>query len=300
MDTFISARMGSSLQTPQQTSRFPEMADILCQSLLPRTKANFTDGIAFCRVINENKTPTKPCDFQSPDDFYYVTQYKDKNGDSDVQDIYDYAGGSHRKTAVVFKHREVRRGIWCLYYLSGNPRVSKKDLKVIDTNYQYTQKAHGGLFVISFTGKHNSPDVTVFQSVPDNNVSIMWQVPQIIVMSIGEILIAVTGLEFSYQEAAPSMKSVVSSLFLLTNAIGDLLLIGITKISFSRNMAVYFFLFCGLMTVTMVVFTLLSIFYYEYKKDEESFVDEIDMEDEDDFTMTSLKDELTNSNKPRK
>jgi len=39
-------------------------------------------------------------------------------------------------------------------------------------------------------------------------VSILWQFPQVLVMTIGEILFSVTGLEFSYSQAAPSMKSV--------------------------------------------------------------------------------------------
>jgi hypothetical protein len=46
------------------------------------------------------------------------------------------------------------------------------------------------------------------QLVRPNSVNILWQLPQLFVMTVGEILFSVTGLEFSYSQAAPSMKSV--------------------------------------------------------------------------------------------
>lgn len=45
--------------------------------------------------------------------------------------------------------------------------------------------------------------------VRPNSVSVLWQLPQYFVMTMGEILFSVTGLEFSYSQASPSMKSVL-------------------------------------------------------------------------------------------
>lgn len=45
--------------------------------------------------------------------------------------------------------------------------------------------------------------------IQPNSVNILWQLPQIIVISFGEVLICVTALEFVYSQAAPSMKSVL-------------------------------------------------------------------------------------------
>jgi dipeptide/tripeptide permease len=42
-------------------------------------------------------------------------------------------------------------------------------------------------------------------------------------MTAGEILFSVTGLEFAFREAPDSMKSVVTSCWLLTTAVGNLL-----------------------------------------------------------------------------
>jgi dipeptide/tripeptide permease len=45
--------------------------------------------------------------------------------------------------------------------------------------------------------------------VQANNVSIIWQLPQHIVLAFGEVLLCVTALEFVYTQAAPTMKSVL-------------------------------------------------------------------------------------------
>jgi hypothetical protein len=47
------------------------------------------------------------------------------------------------------------------------------------------------------------------QVVRANSVKIYWQIPQIFVIAVGEVLVSVTGLEFAYSQSAPSMKSVL-------------------------------------------------------------------------------------------
>uniref|UniRef100_A0A914RBC6 Uncharacterized protein n=1 Tax=Parascaris equorum TaxID=6256 RepID=A0A914RBC6_PAREQ len=37
----------------------------------------------------------------------------------------------------------------------------------------------------------------------------LWQLPQFFVITLGEVLFSVTGLEFSYSQATPNMKSVL-------------------------------------------------------------------------------------------
>ncbi|KAJ8604778.1 hypothetical protein CTAYLR_001029 [Chrysophaeum taylorii] len=51
---------------------------------------------------------------------------------------------------------------------------------------------------------------------------ILWQLPQIFLITVAEILVSVTGLEYSYRAAPPKFKSLVQSAFLLTTALGDL------------------------------------------------------------------------------
>ncbi|CAJ2501148.1 Uu.00g040010.m01.CDS01 [Anthostomella pinea] len=56
-----------------------------------------------------------------------------------------------------------------------------------------------------------------------NHVHIAVQTPAYVLIGISEIFISVTGLEYAYTKAPPSMKSFVQSLYLFTSAIGSAL-----------------------------------------------------------------------------
>lgn len=51
-------------------------------------------------------------------------------------------------------------------------------------------------------------------------ITILWQVPQYILVTAGEILFSITGLEFAYSQAPESMKSVVQAVWLFSVAGG--------------------------------------------------------------------------------
>ncbi|TVY37724.1 Peptide transporter [Lachnellula occidentalis] len=53
-----------------------------------------------------------------------------------------------------------------------------------------------------------------------NNIHIAIQVPAYMLIGISEIFASVTGLEYAYMKAPPSMKSFVQAMYLLTNAFG--------------------------------------------------------------------------------
>lgn len=54
----------------------------------------------------------------------------------------------------------------------------------------------------------------------ENMVSVFWQVPAYIFIAFSEILASVTGLEYAFLNAPKTMKSLVMSVFLVTNAGG--------------------------------------------------------------------------------
>ncbi|EME77436.1 uncharacterized protein MYCFIDRAFT_54281 [Pseudocercospora fijiensis CIRAD86] len=54
-----------------------------------------------------------------------------------------------------------------------------------------------------------------------NHVHIAVQTPAYVFIGLSEIFISVTGLEYAYTKAPPSMKSFVQSLYLFTNALGS-------------------------------------------------------------------------------
>lgn len=56
-----------------------------------------------------------------------------------------------------------------------------------------------------------------------NHVHIAVQTPAYVFIGLAEIFISVTGLEYAYTKAPPSMKSFVQSIYLFTNAFGSAL-----------------------------------------------------------------------------
>src|SRR5207249_11247761 len=53
-------------------------------------------------------------------------------------------------------------------------------------------------------------------------ISILWQVLPYVVLTIGEILVSVTGLDFAYTQAPLTMKSVIQSFWNRTTAAANL------------------------------------------------------------------------------
>ncbi|KPI91940.1 Peptide transporter family 1 [Papilio xuthus] len=96
---------------------------------------------------------------------------------------------------------------------------------------------------------------------PPNSLHILWLVPQYVVMTMGEVMFSVTGLEFSFTQAPASMKSVLQSVWLLTVAFGNLIVVLIVEGNFLDAQWKEFFLFAGLMLLDMLIFTVMALRY---------------------------------------
>lgn len=62
------------------------------------------------------------------------------------------------------------------------------------------------------------------------SLSIAWQFLPYLVLTISEILLSTTGLEFAYTQAPPSLKSVITSFWNLTIFLGNILVAGVTAL----------------------------------------------------------------------
>ncbi|MDO7885536.1 POT family MFS transporter [Hymenobacter cheonanensis] len=94
--------------------------------------------------------------------------------------------------------------------------------------------------------------------------SVWWQVLAYFVVAGGTLLVAVTGLEYAYTHAPPALKSLTTSLWLLTIAGGNYFL-AIMNASIARGGffarfqgAGYYWFFVGLMAVNFVLFALVA------------------------------------------
>lgn len=100
---------------------------------------------------------------------------------------------------------------------------------------------------------------------PKKSVSVFLIIPQFFVLCCGEIMVSITGLEFSYTQAPASMKSILMSGWLSTVAVGNLIVSLVAQLKFG-DMAMEFFFFAALMAFFTAVF-LLIIQYYTYRED---------------------------------
>jgi len=99
-----------------------------------------------------------------------------------------------------------------------------------------------------------------------NTVSLAWQCFPYIILTAGEVLVSTTGLEFAYTQAAPSMKSTIMSFWLLTVAMGNLLVTTVTQLGGGHGDASVssgrFYLYAGMMMAAGVLFVLTAVRYH--------------------------------------
>ncbi|KOB77657.1 Yin, partial [Operophtera brumata] len=88
----------------------------------------------------------------------------------------------------------------------------------------------GAVYTINVYNDSNSIFVANPLTItPPNSVHILWLIPQYVVMTMGEVMFSVTGLEFSFTQAPATMKSVLQSVWLLTVAFGNLIVVLIVE-----------------------------------------------------------------------
>jgi proton-dependent oligopeptide transporter, POT family len=98
-------------------------------------------------------------------------------------------------------------------------------------------------------------------------LNVLWQTVPYVVLTAAEVLVSTTGLEFAFREAAPEMKSIVMSFWLLTIAFGDLLVVAVTKLfSDASNHAASvsttrFLLYAGMTFGVAILFSVVASFY---------------------------------------
>ncbi|VVC31971.1 Major facilitator superfamily domain,Proton-dependent oligopeptide transporter family,PTR2 family [Cinara cedri] len=97
-----------------------------------------------------------------------------------------------------------------------------------------------------------------------NFIHMAWQLPQIIVVTVAEILFSITSLEFSFTQAPTSMKSLLAAVNLLTVAFGNLIVAIVSEVRISQNQVYEYLFFAGLMVLDMIIFIIMSL-NYKYK-----------------------------------
>jgi POT family proton-dependent oligopeptide transporter len=90
-------------------------------------------------------------------------------------------------------------------------------------------------------------------------VSIAWQVVPYLILTLAEVLVSITGLEFAYTQAPKRMKSTIMGFWLLTVSAGNVLVSIISKIKLPDEK--FFWVFAALMAGAGVLFGVRAYFY---------------------------------------
>ncbi|KAL4792256.1 POT family-domain-containing protein [Aspergillus venezuelensis] len=114
-------------------------------------------------------------------------------------------------------------------------------------------------------------------SAQGNNIHIAIQTPAYFFIGISEIFASVSGLEYAYTKAPPSMKSFVQSMYLLTNAFGSALAEALTPAAYDPAIM---WMFVGLACASFVVGILFYI-VYRHLNDQEDEMNALDANDPD-------------------
>ncbi|XP_044937319.1 LOW QUALITY PROTEIN: solute carrier family 15 member 1 [Mustela putorius furo] len=131
-----------------------------------------------------------------------------------------------------------------------------------ERNFQSSNLEFGSAFTYVI-GRTNisCPELHIFEDISPNTVNMALQIPQYFLLTCGEVVFSVTGLEFSYSQAPSNMKSVLQAGWLLTVAVGNIIVLIVAGAGqFSEQWAEYV-LFAALLLVVCVIFAIMARFY---------------------------------------
>ncbi|XP_055308001.1 peptide transporter family 1-like, partial [Sitodiplosis mosellana] len=95
--------------------------------------------------------------------------------------------------------------------------------------------------------------------------SILWQFPQFLLIMLGEVMLSIPGLSFSFKQSPYSMRSVMTAAWFCNNAFGNLIVIAITELEPFKLQSSGYFLYAFLMLFAIILFCwLASTYQYSY------------------------------------
>ncbi|KAI6232037.1 hypothetical protein M3Y95_00444600 [Aphelenchoides besseyi] len=153
----------------------------------------------------------------------------------------------------------------------------------------------GGVYVLELEDdytQHLKSENKIRTLIQANTISILWQLPQILAVSVGEVLICCTALEFAYSQAAPSMKSLVQAVWLMTIFFGNLINMFVLGSKMFENPATEMFFYAGVMLSVMSIFAFLAT-RYKYVDSKAFEQEEPNRSARVEWSLSPVKEELS-------
>jgi len=93
----------------------------------------------------------------------------------------------------------------------------------------------------------------------ENPISMLWLVPQFVVISLSENFFFVTLLNFAYTEGPASMKSIMTACVFTTIAIGNIMVTLISGAKIFSSQVYEFTFFLGILFIAVIFFSILAV-----------------------------------------
>uniref|UniRef100_A0A3B3UEL0 Solute carrier family 15 member 1 n=1 Tax=Poecilia latipinna TaxID=48699 RepID=A0A3B3UEL0_9TELE len=140
------------------------------------------------------------------------------------------------------------------------------------------------------------------EDIKANSIHMAWQIPQYFLMTSGEVVFSVTGLEFSYSQAPSNMKAVLQAGWLLTVAVGNIIVLIVAEAATLPDQWAEYILFAALLVLVCIIFAIMAYFYtyIDPAKIEGNFAN-LEPEDEKKKNLeVAKKDMVENHNEKRR
>ncbi|KAG8586397.1 hypothetical protein GDO81_005365 [Engystomops pustulosus] len=119
----------------------------------------------------------------------------------------------------------------------------------------------GSSYTIIIKECSSSMSIDYIEDIKANTVHMALQIPQYFLITCGEVVFSVTGLEFSYSQAPSNMKSVLQAGWLLTVAVGNIIVLIVAGASGLSEQWAEYLLFAALLVAVCIIFGIMAYFY---------------------------------------
>lgn len=119
----------------------------------------------------------------------------------------------------------------------------------------------GSSYTIIINECSESMTLKYIEDIQPNTIHMALQIPQYFLITIGEVVFSVTGLEFSYSQAPSNMKSVLQAGWLLTVAVGNIIVLIVAGAAGLGEQWAEYVLFAALLVAVCIIFAVMAYFY---------------------------------------
>ena len=157
---------------------------------------------------------------------------------------------------------------------------SNYDFKVINNtndfillNMPILLEAGSRYTALLFKINNKTYDYALLTDIYPCGLHISLQLLQILLMAIAEILVSISGLTFSYEEAPASMKSLMQALWILTTSIGNFIIVIVAEANIGTGLILENIIYIILLVIATVLFFISAHFYkYVHENDKEDSI----------------------------